>query len=131
MTDTVTRLPYSVIMVESSNTSRLQPRQACAVESAVRLQRIYLFLLLNYPFKSQAFDLVIIPLGITKNVYYFRQSGLGVVVLMTSSVLDTRDNTTCHLVHLYSYNTLIKYVVKHKSATYAVGKLEVALNMIH
>ena len=55
MTDTVTRLPYSVIMVESSNTSRLLPRQACAVESAVRLQRIYLFLLLNYPFKSQAF----------------------------------------------------------------------------
>ena len=41
MTDTVTRLPYSVIMVESSNTSRLLPRQACAVESAVRLQRIY------------------------------------------------------------------------------------------
>ena len=36
MTDTVTRLPYSVIMVESSNTSRLLPRQACAVESAVR-----------------------------------------------------------------------------------------------
>ena len=109
MTDTVTRLPYSVIMVESSNTSYLLPRQACAVESAVRLQRIYLFLLLNYPFKSQAFELVIIPLGITKNVYYFRRSGLGVVVLMTSSVLDTRDNTTCHLVQRYSYNTLIKY----------------------
>ena len=36
MTDTVTHLPYSVIMVESSNTSRLLPRQACAVESAVR-----------------------------------------------------------------------------------------------
>ena len=45
MTDTVTRLPYSVIMVESSNTSRLLPRQACAVESAVRLQiqRIYIW----------------------------------------------------------------------------------------
>ena len=40
MTDTVTNLPYSVIMVESSDTSRLQPRQACAVESAVRLEDI-------------------------------------------------------------------------------------------